>query len=109
MKYIKSNIDLMKIRYESRQRSTQKSVDYSPPSVKSSDSEIKREPLNESDLQKEVFRLQNTLTQLDEEFELKRRELDADCEEQLKKSKQNVDQTRRLQEDLQQGERKSLR
>ena len=101
----------MNIKYESRQRSMgnlQKSIDYSSRSVKSSDGEIKRETLNEGDLQKEVFRLQNTLTQLGEEFELQRRELDVDCEEQLKKTKENVDQTRRLQEDLQQGKRKSL-
>lgn len=111
MKYIKSNIDLMNIKYESRQRSMRnspKSIDYSSQPAKSSDRDFRREPLNDEDLMKEVFHLQDTLTQLSRDFEFQRRQLDDDCAQQLKKNKENVDQTRQLQNDLQQGKQKSI-
>jgi hypothetical protein len=90
MKFIPSNIDIMNKKYSSNKRQTVI---------------VKKEPINETDLEKEVFRLQDTLKKMNEDFALQRRELEDDCCEQLKKLNENAEKTHRLHQDLEQGNR----
>lgn len=63
--------------------------------------------INEEDLQSEVFHLQATIQQINEDFARQRRALEDDCAEQLKELNESTEKTRRLHEDLQKGEAKT--
>jgi transcription initiation factor IIF auxiliary subunit len=107
MKFIPSNIELMNKKYSSNKRQTtivkDAIDDNNHEFIKSSKSINKREPINEMDLEKEVYRLQNYLKKMNEDFALQQRRLEDDCCEQLKILNENVDKTHRLQQDLEQG------
>jgi hypothetical protein len=106
MKFIPSNIELMNKKYSSNKRQTtivkDAIDDNNHEFIKSSKSINKREPINEMDLEKEVYRLQNYLKKMNEDFALQQRRLEDDCCEQLKILNENVDKTHRLQQDLEQ-------
>lgn len=59
--------------------------------------------IDEADLQNEVYRLQNTLKQMSEDFACQRKQLEDDCCAQLKKLNEDTEKTQRLQQDLEQG------
>lgn len=59
--------------------------------------------VSEVDLQNEVVRLRTTMKQMNEEFNIQRRQLEEDCCRQLKKLNEDADRTHRLQQDLEQG------
>jgi hypothetical protein len=112
MKCIPSNIEIMNKKYSSNKQQTviikdaidddnhdfNKSRDYSEPN-----NLIKKEYISEIDLESEVYRLQNTLKKMNEDFSLQRKKLEDDCCEQLKNLNENADKTHRLQQDLEKG------
>jgi hypothetical protein len=117
MKRLDSNIELMNKRYSSNDK--QKSIvikdaiddDYD--FVKSrqdshrnnhdNNNSITKELINELDLENEVYRLQNVLKKINDDFAIKRKQLEDDCCEQLKTLNESADETHRLEQDLQQG------
>jgi transcription initiation factor IIF auxiliary subunit len=108
MKFIPDNIERMNEKYKympkKRQITTVKNTTDSNHGFGRSSKPIdKKEPINEADLEKEVYRLQNYLKQMNEDFALQRRQLEDDCSKQLKTLNENADKTRRLQEELEQG------
>jgi hypothetical protein len=113
MKCIQSNKILMNIKYSSKENSSiikdaidvdddQKFLKYEL-NYKNNISKKNHEHISEIDLENEVYRLQNILKKLNEDFTIKRKQLEDDCCEQLKKLNENSDQTHRLQQDLEQG------
>lgn len=107
MKHLQSNIKSMNGKYAENQLQERISK---PPIENDSRSRkmFDRELINESDLENEVYRLQNTLRQMTMDFEGQRREVDDACTEQSRKIQQDADQTHRLQRDLERGYRKSF-
>ena len=98
MKCIPSNIELMNKKYASNRRQIVRDViDAKPIS--------KKEAISELDLEKEVYRLQNSVKKLSDDFALRRQQLQDDCREQLTSLNESTDKTRRLQNDLEQGKR----
>ncbi|UJR25901.1 hypothetical protein I4U23_007249 [Adineta vaga] len=70
-------------------------------SIKSSKlNSSKKEPIKEVDLQNEVYRLQNVLKNMNEEFDIKRKKLEEDCCQELKQLNENTTNTQQLQQDL---------
>ena len=57
------------------------------------------------ELEADVQRLQTTLKKMNEDFVVKRKRLEDDCCEQLRRLNENADQTHRLQQDLEKGKR----
>ncbi|CAF1154118.1 unnamed protein product [Adineta ricciae] len=112
MKYIQSNIELMNRKYvrKKQQSSTAKDAidDDNYQSINSSSNTSSRstskakEPINEVDLQNEVFRLQSVLKSLNDEFDLKQKQLEDTCCQQLKQLSENATKKIRLQQDLEQ-------
>ena len=85
----------MNIKYSSKEKSTtikdaidvdddQKFLKYEL-NFKRDLSEKKKEPISEVDLENEVYRLQNVMKKLNEEYSIKRKQLEDDCCEQLRK------------------------
>ncbi|CAF1106945.1 unnamed protein product [Adineta steineri] len=117
MKFLPSNIEIMNSKYASKKPS--KSVikdaiddddhDFSA-SRKSSGKQnpTAKEPISETDLQNEVYRLQNALKKMNEEYAAKRRQLEEECCERLKQLNENADKTQSLQQDLEQEHAKLL-
>ena len=62
-----------------------------------------QQELSEIDFENEILRLQNLLRKLNEDFIVKRQQLEDDCCEQLRKLNENTNQTYRLQQDLERG------
>jgi hypothetical protein len=67
-----------------------------------------KQNISDIDLENEVFRLRNVLKKMNNDFSLKRKQLEDDCCEQLRKLNENADQTHRLQQDLEQGKHRNL-
>ena len=95
MKFLPSNIEIMNKKYSSNKQ--QSSVikdaidDDNHDFTKSRNNfdkknSITKEPISEIDLQNEVYRLQNSLKKMNEDFAMKRKQLEEDCCEELKKS-----------------------
>lgn len=113
MKYLSSNKILMSIKYSSKDSSSiiQDAVDVDNDrqfleyelNYKQNLSEKTDNCISEIDLENEVFRLQNRLKKLNEDFTIKRKQLEEECCEQLRKLNENADKTHRLQQDLEQG------
>jgi hypothetical protein len=108
-----SNKVLMNIKYSSKEKSTiikdaidvdddQKFLKFEL-NFKKHLAEKKNDPISEIDLENEVYRLQNVMKKINEEFSVKRKQLEDDCCEQLRKLNENADKTHRLQQDLEQG------
>ncbi|CAF3192536.1 unnamed protein product, partial [Rotaria sp. Silwood2] len=68
----------------------------------------KNDLISEHDLEKEVYRLQNHFKQIIEDFNIKRKQLEDDCCEQLRKLNENANKTHQLQQDLEQEYAKLL-
>jgi len=113
MKCISANKILMNIKYSSKDKSTiikdaidvdddQKFLKFEL-NFKKNLAEKKNDPISEIDLENEVYRLQNVMKKINEEFSVKRKQLEDDCCEQLRKLNENADKTHRLQQDLEQG------
>jgi hypothetical protein len=113
LKYTQSNKILMNIKYSSKENSSirkdaidvdddQKFLKYELNYKKDLSKKINQN-ISEIDLENEVYRLQNLLKKLTEDFTIKRKQLEDDCCEQLRKLNENADQTHRLQQDLEQG------
>jgi len=112
MKYIPSNIEIMNKKYSSTKKEKviikdaidDDSFDFTKSRENfEKNSSLKRERISEIDLENEVYRLQNTLRKMNEDFEFQRKQLEDDCCEQLKRLNENADKTYRLQQDLEQG------
>jgi translation elongation factor EF-G len=114
MKHLPANRTLMNIKYSSNENSSiikdaidvdddQKFLKYELNYKKNLSERKSNDNISEIDLENEVFRLQNVLKNMTEEFSMKRKQLEDDCCEQLKKLNENADQTHRLQQDLEQG------
>jgi hypothetical protein len=113
MKCIQSNKILMNIKYSSNENNSiakdaidvdddQKFLKYELNYKKDLTKKL-NDNISEIDLENEVYRLQNILKKLTEDFTIKRKQLEDDCCEQLRKLNENADQTHRLQQDLEQG------
>ncbi|CAF1025606.1 unnamed protein product [Rotaria sordida] len=118
MKCIPSNIEIMNKKYSlNKQQSSiiikdaidDDNYDYikSQNNFNKNDS-IAKEHISEIDLENEVYRLQNVLKKMNDDFAIKRQQLEEQCSEQLKKLDANTDQTNRLQQDLEQEYAKLL-
>ncbi|CAF0800352.1 unnamed protein product [Rotaria sp. Silwood1] len=118
MKCIPSNIEIMNKKYSlNKQQSSMiikdaiddDSYDYikSRNNFNKNDS-IAKEHISEIDLENEVYRLQNILKTMNEDFATKRQQLEDQCSEQLKKLDADTNQTNRLQQDLEQEYAKLL-
>jgi hypothetical protein len=112
MKYLESNIEIMNKKYSSnKQRSSiikdaidDDDHDFTAPKNNVDKKNLStKEPISEIDLQNEVYRLQNALKNMNEDFAIKRKQLEDDCCEQLKQLNENADKTQSLQQDLEQG------
>jgi hypothetical protein len=114
MKCIPSNKVLMNIKYSSKDKSSilkdaidvdddEKFLKYELNYKKNLSEKNLQNHISEIDLENEVYRLENVLKTLSEDFSMKRKKLEDDCCEQLKKLNENADQTHRLQQDLEQG------
>lgn len=114
MKYISSNKTLMNIKYSSKDNSLliKDAIDVNDDDRKFLKYELNykkdltkkfNDNISEIDLENEVYRLQNVLKKLTEDFTYKRKQLEDNCCEQLRKLNENADQTHRLQQDLEQG------
>ncbi|CAF4631084.1 unnamed protein product [Rotaria magnacalcarata] len=113
MKSIPSNFDLMNKKYESNTQQSSVIIkdaiddnNYDYAKVRNDFSKSKsvaKEPISEIDLENEVYRLQNVLKKMSEEFAIKRQQLDDQFSEQLKQLDANTEQTNLLQRDLEQG------
>jgi hypothetical protein len=118
MKSLESNIDIMNKKCSSKKQGkliVKDAIDDDEnyDSIKSQNNidknnSIAKEPISEIDLENEVYRLQNVLKQMNEEFTLKRRQLEDDCCEKLKQLNESSDKTHHLQQDLEQGKRSSI-
>jgi molecular chaperone DnaK (HSP70) len=117
MKFIPSNIEIMNKKYSSNKEQSiiikdaidddnhdftisRNNLEKNPP--------IKKEHISEIDLENEVYRLQDTLKKLNENFAFQRKQLEDDCCEQLKELNQSADQIHHLQQDLEQGKKSIL-
>jgi len=117
MKFIPSNIEIMNKKYSSNKEQSviikdaidddnhdftisRNNLEKNPP--------IKKEHISEIDLENEVYRLQDTLKKLNENFAFQRKQLEDDCCKQLKELNQNADQIHHLQQDLEQGKKPKL-
>ncbi|CAF1002542.1 unnamed protein product [Rotaria magnacalcarata] len=118
MKSIPSNFDLMNKKYESNTQQSSVIIkdaiddnNYDYAKVRNDFSKSKsvaKEPISEIDLENEVYRLQNVLKKMSEEFAIKRQQLDDQFSEQLKQLDANTEQTNLLQRDLEQEYAKLL-
>jgi len=119
MKFTSSNKALMNIKYSSNENSSiikdaidvdddQKFLKYELNYKKDRSEKYAKQNISEIDLENEVFRLQNVLKKMSNDFCLKRQQLEDDCCEQLRKLNENADQTHRLQQDLEQEYAKLL-
>lgn len=97
MKFIQSNIDIMNRKYSYRD-----AVDQDEDSFFDS-SKPKKETINESDLEKEVYRLQDTLQRMSEDFAQQRKQLEDNCCEQLKQLNQTIEKNQQVKQDLEKG------
>lgn len=108
MKYIPDNIDSMNARY-SRQRTARAHVP-DMPRVQSVSSRSKsslpnpREPIDETNLQDEVFRLQERVKEMNEDFARQRQHLKQQYGEELHTLNEQTENTRRLQQDVDKSE-----
>ncbi len=112
MKYLPSNIEIMNKKYSSnKQRSSiiKDAIDDDNYDFTTHGNNVEKknllmkEPISEIDLQNEVYRLQNALKRMNEDFAIRRKQLEDDCCEQLKQLNENADKTQSLQQDLEQG------
>jgi len=112
MKYLPSNIEIMNEKYSpNKQRSSiiKDAIDDDNYDFTTHGNNVDKknlltkEPISEIDLQNEVYRLQNALKRMNEDFAIKRKQLEDDCCEQLKQLNENADKTQSLQQDLEQG------
>ena len=97
MKFIQSNVDIMNRKYSYRDAVDQdenSSFDSTKP---------KKEPIDESDLEKEVYRLQDTLKRMSEDFAQQRKQLEDNCCEQLKQLNQTIEKNQQVKQDLEKG------
>ncbi|CAF4629439.1 unnamed protein product, partial [Rotaria sp. Silwood2] len=118
MKRIPSNIEIMNTKYSlNKQQSSMvikdaiddDNYDYirSRNNFNKNDS-IAKEQISEIDLENEVYRLQNILKKMNEDFAIKRQQVEEQCSEQLKHLDENTDQTNRLKQDLEEEYAKLL-
>jgi len=110
MKYIPSNIEIMNKKYSSNKQKTviiKDAID-DDLNITRDNSETKKEYISEIDLKNEVYRLQNILKKMNDDFAFQRKKLEDDCCEQLKKLNENADKTHRLQQDLEKGKIKNI-
>lgn len=116
MKMTSSNRILMNIKYSSNDNSMiikdaidvdhdEKFLRYESNYKKDLSEKCAQQDLNETDLENEIVRLQNLLRKLNEDFIVKRQQLEDDCCEQLRKINENANQTHRLQQDLERGKK----
>lgn len=114
MKLTSSNRILMNIKYSSNDNSMiikdaidvdddEKFLRYEYNYKKDLSEKSAQQELSEIDLENEILRLQNHLRKLNEDFIVKRQQLEDDCCEQLRKLNENSNQTHRLQQDLERG------
>ncbi|CAF3457158.1 unnamed protein product [Rotaria sp. Silwood1] len=118
MKCISANKILMNKKYSSKENSSikQDSIDIDDDykflnfelNLKNNSFLKKTDLISEHKLEKEVHRLQNFLKQIIEDFNIKRKQLEDDCCEQLRKLNENADKTHQLQQDLEQEYSKLL-
>ncbi|CAF1155133.1 unnamed protein product [Adineta steineri] len=118
MKCIATNKKLMNIKYSSKENSViakdaidinddQKFLKYEL-NYKNDLAEKSNHHISEIDLANEVYRLQNLIKKLNEDFSIKRRQLEENCCEQLRKLNEDADKTHRLQQHLEQEYTKLL-
>ena len=114
MKFIKSNVELMNKKYSKTKQEkiiVKDAIDdencdsIKTPVNSEKMNSITKEPISEIDLENEVYRLQDIFRKINEEFAIKRKQLEDDCCEQLKKLNDNSEKTLNLQQDLEQGKK----
>lgn len=71
--------------------------------VRNNSFQKKNDSINENDLESEIQRLQNLIKQTSEDFNVKRKQLEEDCCEELRKLNENANKSHQLQQDLEQG------
>ncbi|CAF0934534.1 unnamed protein product [Rotaria sordida] len=112
MKYIAANKILMSLKYSTKENSSIKEnsidIDDEYKFLKFELNLKKNDLINEHDLENEAYQLQNHLKQIIEDFNIKRKQLEDDCCEQLRKLNENADKTHQLQQDLEQEYAKLL-
>lgn len=107
MKCLANNKTLMNIKYSLKENSSiiKDAIDVNENDKKlfTTTTTQSHKYISEIDLENEAYRLQKILKNLPEDFLIKRKQLEDDCCEQLKKLNENANQTDRLQQDLEQG------
>ena len=110
MKFLPSNIDLMNEKYARQEKDLSHVPDVSRVQSNSSQSKpdlldfsSKRAPIDEMDLQNEVFRLQECVQNMNDDFAGQRKQLKEQCGEELRALNEQTAETRRLQQELEES------
>lgn len=113
MKFIESNIDIVNKRSAMKNQKcstiVKDAIDDDSYDYNKSQNNFQRsvasvkEPINEEDLKAEVFRLQDILRKMNEEFSIKRKQLEDECTDQLKQFNADIAQTTRSPKELEEG------
>lgn len=98
MKYIESNVDLMNQRYAYKD-----AIDQDDDKSSFNSSSQKKDTYSEVEHEKEVYRLQETLKRMSEDFAQQRKQLEDDCCEQLKQLNATIEKNQQVKQDLEKG------